>query len=97
MDYIGRYLLQYVQRKDKDKAQKSSHQIYEQKERELKFEEDRKSVEKNKLLEEQNAIEAKLPAFIESLISCNPEVITHSLTVTHSLTCSLTHSLGNSQ
>ncbi len=75
VDYIGRYLLQYVERKTKDKAQKTSYQLYEQKERELKFEDDRKSIEKNKLLEEQAAIDAKLPTFIESLISCNPDVI----------------------
>ena len=59
----------------KDKAQKSSYLLYEQKERELKFEDDRKSIENSKLLEEKAAIDAKLPAFIESLISCNPEVI----------------------
>jgi len=75
VDYIGRYLLQYVERKTKDKAQKSSYLLYEQKERELKFEDDRKSIENSKLLEEKAAIDAKLPAFIESLISCNPEVI----------------------
>ena len=75
VDYIGRYLLQYVERKTKDKAQKTSYQLYEQKERELKFEDDRRSIEKNKLLEEQAAIDAKLPTFIESLISCNPDVI----------------------